>query len=346
MSELQKTWIINHYAAGELKGTELELVEKAIPELSFGEVRIKTILLSLDPSNRLWLSEEEDYLPQLQIGDVMRGLVLGRVEASRHAGFKPGDYLFFLSGWQEYSVVDGDDLVPSAGAVSFQPHPDIPIDAYVSALGLTGWSAFVGLVFIGKVKAGDHVLVSGAAGATGLFACQIAKAMGAYVVGIAGGKEKCDLLKSKIGIDDCIDYKATSDLSSAMASTFPEGIDVFFDNVGGPMLDAALENMAIGGRLVISGSISQYQKFGGNEKLYGVKNTMLIASKRLRMEGFLILDYLDRIDEFLPKMEAWLLEGLLQYKNTEVLGLENAQGALPRLFSGKHAGKLVVRVSE
>jgi len=227
MTETQQTWIINHYATGELKGTELELIEQPVPELSSGEVRIKTILLSLDPSNRIWLSEEEDYLPQLQIGDIMRGLVLGKVEASQHSGFKPGDHLFFVSGWQEYSVVKGDDLVPSAGAVLFQPHPDIPLDAYVSALGLTGWTAYVGLAFIGKVKAGDHVLVSGAAGATGMFACQIAKAMGAHVVGIAGGKEKCELLRSKIGIDDCIDYKATTNLSDAMA-TFCLKVLMFF----------------------------------------------------------------------------------------------------------------------
>jgi NADPH-dependent curcumin reductase CurA len=340
----QKAWIIDHYAVGELKGTELALVERPVPELGDGQVLIKTLLLTLDPSNRIWLSEEKDYLPQLQIGDVMRGLVIGRVEKSLHKDFKQGDHLFAVLGWQEYAVVDGDELIPSAGAVTFTPHPQIPLDAYVSALGLTGWTAYVGMVNIGQAGVGDKVLVSGAAGATGLLACQIARAAGAEVVGIAGGKEKCDLLVSQFGLAGAIDYKACKDLSKAIEVAFPGGIDVFFDNVGGPMLDSALENMAIGGRLVISGAISQYQNFGDKEKLYGLKNSFMIATKRLRMEGFLILDYLERLNEILPIMERWLLEGSLQYLNSEVKGLENAQAALPRLFSGRHTGKLVVKV--
>jgi NADPH-dependent curcumin reductase CurA len=345
VTNTQHAWIINHYATGELDGSELQWVEQAVPELAEGEVLIKTLLLTLDPSNRLWLSEEEDYLPQLQLGDVMRGLVIGRVEQSRHTGFSPGDHLFAMLGWQEYAVVNGDDLIPAAGAVRFRPHPDIPLDAYVSALGLTGWTAYVGVKLIGKVRPGDKVLVSGAAGSTGLLACQIAQAAGATVIGIAGGREKCDLLINELKLDGCIDYKATVDLSGAMAEAFPAGIDVFFDNVGGPMLDAALENMAIGGRLVISGSVSQYQSFGDKDKLYGVKNTFMLASKRLRMEGFLILDYLDQLAEILPEMEQWCLQGSLQYRNTRVDGLENAQEALPRLFSGRHTGKLVVKVA-
>ena len=345
MSKKQHAWIINHYAEGELKGTELELVERAIPDLAEGQVLIKTLLLTLDPSNRIWLSEEKDYLPQLEIGDVMRGLVVGRVEQSRHPDFQSGDHLFAMLGWQEYAVVHGDDLTPSAGAVRFQPHPSIPLDAYVSALGLTGWTAYVGVKFIGGVKPGDNVLVSGAAGSTGLLACQIAKAAGARVIAIAGGKDKCELLTNELGLDGTIDYKASADLSVAMAEALPAGIDVFFDNVGGPMLDAALENMAIGGRLVISGSVSQYQSFGDKDKLYGVKNTFMLASKRLRMEGFLILDYLDQLPKILAEMEQWCLDGSLQYRNTQVDGLENAQRALPRLFSGRHTGKLVVKVT-
>ena len=345
MSETQHAWIIKHYAQGELKGTELDWVERSIPDLAEGQVLIKTLLLTLDPSNRIWLSEEKDYLPQLQIGDVMRGLVVGRVEQSRHRDFQPGDHLFAMLGWQEYAVVDGDELTPSAGAVRFTPHPDIPLDAYVSALGLTGWTAYVGVKEVGNVCQGDKVLVSGAAGSTGLLACQIAQAAGASVVGIAGGREKCEFLTTELGLRGCIDYKSSADLSAAMAEAFPAGIDVFFDNVGGPMLDAALENMAIGGRLVISGSVSQYQDFGDKDKLYGVKNTFMLASKRLRMEGFLILDYLDQLDRILPEMEQWCLQGSLRFRNTRVDGLENAQAALPRLFSGEHTGKLVVKVA-
>ncbi|GGO88933.1 NADP-dependent oxidoreductase [Marinobacterium nitratireducens] len=338
----QHAWIINHFAQGRLEGTELEWVERSVPDLQPGDVLIRTLMLTLDPSNLLWLSEEPDYLPQLEIGDVMRGLVLGRVEQSRHPGHKVGDLVFALLGWQQYAVVRGEALTPVEGAVSFHPHPDIPLEAYVSALGPTGWSAYVGMRLVGEVGEGDAVLVSGAAGATGLQACQIAKACGARVVGVAGGEKKCAMLQQELGIDGCIDYKATDDLSAAMARAFPDGIDLYFDNVGGPMLDAALENMALRGRIVISGSISQYQSHGDREKLYGVRNTFMLASKRLRMEGFLILDYLDRTGEFMPQLESWLLSGALRYRNTLVQGLENAQAALPRLFSGDHLGKLVI----
>lgn len=345
MAATQHAWIINHYAEGALKGTELEWVERPIPTPAEGEVLVKTLLLTLDPSNRVWLSAEEDYLPQLQVGDVMRGLVLGRVEASKHPGFNVGDHVFAALGWQEYALARGDELVPANGAVRFTPNPELPLDAYVSALGLTGWTAYVGMKLIGKVDTGDRVLVSGAAGSTGLLACQIAKAAGANVVGIAGGSDKCALLTDELALDGCIDYKATDDLSAAMATHFPDGIDIFFDNVGGAMLDAALENMAIGGRLVISGAISQYQNYGEKRELYGVKNTFMLASKRLRMEGFLILDYLDQMERILPEMEKWVLDGSLQFRNTQVDGLEHAQTALPRLFSGDHTGKLVVRVA-
>lgn len=341
----QKSWIINHYAKDELKGTELELVYRPVAELAENQVLIKTLMLSLDPSNRLWLSEEEDYLPQLQIGDVMRGLVIGRVEKSRHPQFKIGDHLHSLQGWQEYAVVDGNSLTPENGTIQFTPHLDIPLDAYVSALGLTGWTAYIGLKHIGQIQSRDNMLVSGAAGATGLLACQIGKAMNAKVVGIAGGSKKCHSLETIFNLDDTIDYKNCDNLSQAMARAFPEGIDIFFDNVGGAMLDAALENMAIDGRIVVSGSISQYQQLGDKTRLYGVQNTHMLVTKRLKMQGYLVLDYLDQIEQILPEMERWLLEGKIQYRNTEVIGLENAQQALSQLFSGENIGKLVIRVS-
>jgi NADPH-dependent curcumin reductase CurA len=341
----QQSWIIKHYAKGELKGTELELIDYLVPELAEGEILIKTLMLSLDPSNRLWLSEEEDYLPQLQIGDVMRGLIIGQVEQSRHPHFNVGDHLHSLQGWQKYALVDGNSLTPKNGTIKFTPHPDIPLDAYVSALGLTGWTAYLGLKNIGELKAKDNMLVSGAAGATGLLACQLGKAMGARVVGIAGGSEKCQLLKTMFGIAGSIDYKGCDNISQAMAQAFPEGIDIFFDNVGGEILDAALENMAIGGRIVVSGSISQYQQLGDKARLYGIQNTHMLVTKRLKIQGFLVLDYLNQIEQILPEMERWLLEGKIQYRNTEVIGIENAQQALSQLFSGKNTGKLVIRVS-
>ncbi|WNC72464.1 NADP-dependent oxidoreductase [Thalassotalea psychrophila] len=342
----QQAWIINEYAKGDLTGNELSLVEIPQPDLNDGEVLIKTLLLSLDPSNRLWLSEEKDYLPQLQIGDVMRGLVVGRVEESKDDNFKVGDHVFAMLGWQQYAVVPAKQLTAQNGAIKFKPHPQIPLEAYVSALGLTGWTAFVGMHHIGNIKPDSKVLVSGAAGATGLAASQIAKATGCYTVGIAGGAQKCELLCSQFNMDGAIDYRSEQYLSAAMKAQFPNGIDVFFDNVGGEMLDAALENMAMNGVVVISGSISQYQTLEEKDKVYGLKNSFMLATKRLRMEGFLILDYLEQMDTILPTMEQWLLDGKLQYRNTTVDGLGNAQAALPRLFSGRNTGKLVINVAD
>lgn len=341
----QMAWVINEYAKGELTGNELSLVERPIEKLKQGEVLVKTLLLSLDPSNRLWLSEEKDYLPQLQIGDVMRGLVVGIIEESKDESFKVGDHVFAMLGWQQYAVVPAKQLTAKNAAIKFNPHLDIPLEAYVSVLGLTGWSAFVGMHEIGKITSESKVLVSGAAGATGLAACQMAKATGCYTVGIAGGETKCEILRSQFNLDGAIDYRSKQDLSAAMKLQFPDGINVFFDNVGGEMLDAALENMAINGVVVISGSISQYQTLDQKEKIYGLKNTFMLATKRLRMEGFLILDYLDKMDTILPTMEQWFIEGKLQYRNTTIAGLENAQAALPRLFSGKHNGKLVINIA-
>ena len=346
MTKMNDTWIINCFATnGKLSGDELHLVTIPIPELGDGEVLLKTKLLTLDPSNRLWLSEAKDYLPQLQIGDVMRGVVIAEVEQSKHKQFYQGQFVIALLGWQKYTVIHGDKLTPENYAFSFTPHPEIPLDTYASALGLTGWTAFVGLEYIARVKAGDNVLVSGAAGATGLLACQLAKAKGGRIIGIAGGQRKCDLLVEQFELDGVIDYKNCNSLSDAFQTQFPQGIDVFFDNVGGEILDAALENMALRGRIVISGSISQYQHFGDKKETYGLQNTFYIASKHLRMEGFLILDYMDKLSEILPIMEQWLLAGKIKDQNTIIDGLENAQETLPRIFTGDHLGKLLINVA-
>jgi NADPH-dependent curcumin reductase CurA len=335
------SWVIDHYLKDRLDGSELRWLPRTLPGIQPGQVLLKTCLLSLDASNLLWLSEKRDYLPQLQIGDVMRGNIIARVETSTHPSYTEGEYLLSMQGWSEYTLVDGEELLRDQLTVKIKPHPDVPLDAYVGTLGITGWSAYIGMMEIGRLKAGERVLISGAAGATGIMAAQIGKAAGAIVYGLAGGADKCQFLEETIKLDGTIDYKAEPNLKQAIDDLIPDGVQVFFDNVGGEILDAVLPNMCINGRVVASGSVSQY----GRDEQYGVKNFPLITTKRLRMEGFLILDYLQQIDEVLATMEGWLLAGKLINKNHIVQGLENAQASLSHLVTGGNIGKLAVYVS-
>lgn len=333
-----RRWTIDHYLQDALDGTELCLETLPMPPLADGQVLIKTRLLSIDASNLLWLSERKDYLPPLQIGDAMRGQIIGRVEASAHPAFAAGEHLMTLQSWSDYVVADGEALLDDALCMKLTPHPQLPLDAYMGALGLTGWSAYVGMITVGRVQPGETVLVSGAAGATGMMAAQIAKAAGARVFGLAGGARKCQWLLDTLGLDGAIDYKASDNLQHELATAIPDGIALFFDNVGGETLDAVLPNMAIGGRIVASGSVSQY----GRTERYGVRNLAFITTRRLRMEGFLILDYLAEVPTVLQTLEQWFLEGKLVHQMHPVYGLENAQSALPLLRSGGNAGKLTV----
>lgn len=333
-----QVWVIDHYLDDSLDGSELRLEDRALPELREGDVLIKTRLLSLDASNLLWLSEKADYLDQLQIGDPMRGQIIGQIAASKHPDWTVGGHIFSLQTWADYIVASGDDLSNDPISFTLKPHPDVPLDAYVGTLGVTGWSAYVGLHYIGKIESGKRVLISGAAGATGIMAAQIAKATGAKVYGLAGGEKKCQLLVDKLRLDGAIDYKATTDLKSEIERVIPDGVEIFFDNVGGEILDAVLPTMSIGGCIVASGSVSQY----GKGEQYGIKNLPLVTTRRLRMEGFLILDYLDQVPTILQKMETWFLEGKLVNQNQLVQGLEQAQSALSQLATGGNTGKLAV----
>jgi NADPH-dependent curcumin reductase len=335
-------WIIDHYAKDGLDGGELRWEERPLAPLEPGQVLIQTRLLSLDASNLLWMSEKKDYLDQLQIGDVMRGNIIGRIAASEHPAFAVGEHVMALQGWADYAVVDGEALLNDKVTMKIVPHPEVPLDAYIGTLGITGWSAYIGMMEVGRLQAGERVLVSGAAGATGIMAAQIAKAAGAHVYGLAGGAEKCQFLKEALQLDGVIDYKAAGNLEAAIREAIPEGVEVFFDNVGGETLEAALANMCIKGRIVASGSVSQY----GRAEQYGIKNLPLITTRRLRMEGFLILDYLDQVPELLKTMEQWLLAGKLINKNHLVHGLENAQAALPKLLTGGNTGKLAIYVAD
>lgn len=317
---------------GRIDDTTLELVERPIPEPADGQIVVRNLLLSIDPTNRVWMNEADSYLPAVELGAVMRGIAAGRVVASRAAGFTPGDLVAGQTGWCDYAAIDARQVnkVPAG----------VPLAAALSVFGHIGLTAYFGLLDVGKPKAGETVLVSGAAGATGSLVGQIAKLHGCRVVGTAGGPAKCAWLRDELGFDAAIDYKAT-DLNQAIAAACPDGIDVFFDNVGGPVLDVALAHLALHGRVVLCGAISQYNA----AEPKGPAGYLNLIPKRGRMEGFIVLDYIPRAAEAIGPLAAWVQQGKLRYKVDIVDGLENAPRALNRLFDGSHDGKLLVRVA-
>lgn len=303
------------------------------PALGDGEALVKTLYLSIDPTIRGWI-ERDTYLPAIPIGDVVRSAGAGVVVESRMPGFKPGDRVFGMLGWQEYAVIGGKQLPTPIP-------PGIDLRDALSVLGVTGLTAYFGLKEIGKPQAGETVVVSGAAGATGSVAGQLAKAWGCRVVGIAGGPAKCAWLR-ELGFDDAIDYRS-EDVGKRLAEACPKGIDVYWDNVGGPLLDVALARLAMHARVVICGAISQYEDL---EHAYGPRNYLNLIARRARMEGFLVLDYAPRFMEGILAIGGLIAQGKLKHRTTVVEGLERAPEALMRLFRGDHDGKLMVRVAE
>jgi len=312
-----------------------ELDEQPVPEPAAGEAVVQLEYLSLDPTQRGWARDEPSYLPPVQLGEVMRGAGIGRVIASQNDAFPVGGAVTGLLGWQEYALVGG-----STGALA-NPLPDgIDLLDAISLYGSTGITAYFGLFDIGEIKAGETLVVSGAAGGVGSVAGQIGKIAGCKVVGIAGGKEKCRLVVDELGFDDCIDYKA-GDIGAALRETCPEGIDVYFDNVGGEILDAALEHMKDFGRIVACGMISGYT---AAERPPGPRNIFRIVTKRLRMQGFIVIDFLPRFAEAAIQLGTWAAEGKLQNRVHVVDGFLEAPRAVNMLFTGENTGKLVVKL--
>ena len=304
------------------------------PALADGEALVKTLYLSIDPTIRGWI-ERDTYLPKIELGAVVRSAGAGVVVESRNPKLAVGDRVYGMPGWQAYTVMTDKDRVTKIP-------PGIDLRDALSIYGATGMTAYFGLKEIGKPEAGQTVVVSGAAGATGSVVGQLAKAWGCRAVGIAGGEAKCRWLTDELGFDAAIDYKH-EDVGKRLGETCPQGIDVFFDNVGGPILDAALGRLAMRGRVVLCGAISQYEDFS---HAYGPKNYLNLISKRGRMEGFIILDFASRFMEGAMAIGALVAQGKLEHRTTVVEGLERAPEALMRLFTGDHDGKLMVRVAE
>ena len=298
-----------------------------------GEVLLETLYVSVDPAMRVWISENPGYVQRIEPGEPMRGSGIARVLESNVAGLAPGDLVHARTGWQSH---------PTLPAEAVEKLPDgttAPTD-WLGVLGMTGLTAYFGMREIGLVRPADTVLVSGAAGGVGQIAGQVARIEAARVVGIAGGAEKCAWLMRELGYHAAIDYKAEPDLAAAIARQCPGGVDVFYDNVGGAMLDAALANLKLRARVVICGRISQTAA----AELYGVRNMGQLIGKRARIEGFVVTDFQHRFAEGRAWLAARMADGSLRHRVHEIVGLERAPEGLGMLFRGGNIGKLVVRV--
>ena len=320
---------------GLVDEADFELVETPIPDLADGEALLRTIYLGIDATVRTWLNRGEGYLPAVEPGEVVRCSGVGRIVASRCPVYAVGDVVSSLSGWQDYVVVRDDLYATKLGNVT-------DLRSMMSVFGSTGMAAYFGLLDIGKPKAGETVVVSAAAGATGSIAGQIAKIMGCRVIGIAGSDEKSAWVVDELGFDGCINHR-TADLKRELIELCPDRIDVYYDNVGGPVLDAVLGGLNMHGRVVLCGAISVYNEQG---RPPGPANYLNLIARRGRMEGFITLDYWDRFDECIAQLREWADAGLLRWREELFDGLELAPQALNALFTGANMGKVIVQVGE
>ncbi|MBO0860522.1 MAG: NADP-dependent oxidoreductase [Chloracidobacterium sp.] len=319
---------------GLIKETDFQRTEEPIPELQEGQVLVRNLYLSLDPANRGWVREEGSYIPPIPLGSVMLGVVVGVVEESRNPNFQAGDNVQGFLGWQEYAVSDG------AGLNKLPDHPAIPLTAYLGLFGGIGLTAYFGLLDIADPKPGETLVVSAAAGAVGSIVGQIGKIKGCRVVGITGNDEKCKWIVDELGFDAAINYK-TEDVRQGLKRTCSNGIDIYFDNVGGEILDAALAMINLRARISICGMISQYN---ATSPVPGPYNLINILTRRAKMQGFIVIDYLPHAQEAISELIRWYMEGKIKYRVDVVEGLEEAPRALNKLFDGSNQGKLIIKL--
>ncbi|XP_019160350.1 PREDICTED: 2-alkenal reductase (NADP(+)-dependent)-like [Ipomoea nil] len=334
-----KQVILKGYVTGFPKESDMEIrtttVKLEVP-VGSNAVLLKNLYLSCDPYMRSRMKKTEgSYAQSFTPGSPIVGYGVARVLDSGHPNFKKGDLVWGITGWEEYSII-----TDTQGLFKIQ-HTDVPLSYYTGILGMAGTTAYAGFYEVCSPKKGETVFISAASGAVGQLVGQFAKLLGCHIVGSAGSKEKVDLLKNKFGFDDAFNYKEEPDLNAALKRHFPDGIDIYFENVGGKMLDAVLLNMKLHGRIAVCGMISQYNL----EKPEGVHNLFCLISKRIRMEGFLVLDYYHLYPKYLEMVVPYIKEGKITYVEDVTEGLEGAPSALIGLFSGRNVGKKVVVVS-
>jgi NADPH-dependent curcumin reductase CurA len=305
-----------------------------------GAVLIKTLALSLDPAMRGWMNDARSYIPPVGIGEVMRAGGIGKVIASRNPAFAVGDRISAALGVQEYALIEQDQM-KQAGLFRIDPRLG-SAHQWLNVLGLPGMTGYFGLMDIGQPRPGETVVVSGAAGAVGQTVGQLAKIKGCRVVGIAGGPMKCEWVVNELGFDACVDYKA-GNVKAALKEHCPKGVDVYFDNVGGEILDDVLARLARGARIVICGAISQYNN---TAPVQGPKNYLSLLVHRARMQGMVVFDYADRFPLAVAELASYLQDGRMKSREDVVRGLETFPEALMKLFTGENFGKLVLQVAE
>jgi NADPH-dependent curcumin reductase CurA len=319
---------------GMPKRSDWNVVTEPVREVGDGEVLVKVLYLSLDPAMRGWMNDAKSYIRPVAIDEVMRAGGVGTVVASKSLRFSPGDHVVGSLGVQEYAILKEKELTKVDKRLA-------PLPVYLSTLGMPGMTAYFGLLDVGQAKAGEVVVVSGAAGAVGSVAGQVAKIKGCTVIGIAGGADKCKYVKEGLGFDACIDYKA-EDVRKALRTHCPNGLNVYFDNVGGEILDAALANLARKARIVVCGAISQYNSTTG---VKGPANYLALLVNRARMEGMVVFDYAERYADAAREMAGWMAQGKLKSREDIVEGLDTFPDRLLMLFKGENLGKLVLKVA-
>jgi NADPH-dependent curcumin reductase CurA len=313
-----------------------ELAEATVPAPGAGQVQVRNIFMSVDPYMRGRMVDRKSYTPPFRLGEALSGGAIGQVvEAGPGARFAVGDYVSNFNGWREWFVSDGADLEKIDPTLA-------PIQAYLGTFGMPGLTAYAGLLRVGALKEGERVFVSAAAGAVGTVVCQIAKNKGCYVVGSAGSDDKCDWLRSEARVDATINYKTCGNLMDAVGKAFPQGIDVYFENVGGAHLEAALAHMRPHGRIAVCGMIEQYN---ATELPPGPRTMIAVVPNRLRIEGFIVSDHGDLMGDFLRDMSAWAKEGRLKWHETIYDGIARAPEAFMGLFKGANFGKMLVRLA-
>jgi len=333
---MNKQIILKNRPEGLPDNNTWELQDNPIPEPAEGEILVQHHYISLDPAMRGWMREGKSYIEPVELDDVMRAGSIGKVIKSKnHPKFKEGDYVTGWGGVQQYTVTNGDNW--------YAVDPNLaPLPMYIGTLGMPGMTAYFGILEVGKIKEGDTVLVSGAAGAVGSVVGQIAKIKGCRVIGIAGGKDKCDYVVNDLGFDAAIDYKS-EEIYDAIKRECPKGIDVYFDNVGGEILDAALSRLRMHARIVICGAISQYNNM---EDMRGPKNYLSLLVSRATMQGMVVMDYAKDYGKAAREMGGWLAHGKLKSREDVYEGIENFHDTFLRLFSGDKMGKLILKVIE
>jgi NADPH-dependent curcumin reductase len=333
MTLTNRKFLLAARPVGMPKRSDWAYVEEPVGEPKEGELLVKLLYISLDPAMRMWINDARSYMPPVGIGELMRALGLGVVSASRNPRFAVGDHVSGLLGMQEYALSDG------RGIAKIDLKAALP--KYLSVFGMPGMTAYFGLLETGQPKPGEMVVVSAAAGAVGTIVGQIAKIKGCHVVGIAGGPEKCGYIVRDLGFNAAIDYKS-EDVKQSLRKHCPEGIDVYFDNVGGAILDAALTQIRRGARIVICGAISQYCNTG---PIVGPSNYLSLLSNRATMKGMLVLDYADRNAQASAEMAGWMAAGKLKSREDIVEGLATFPETLLKLFNSENAGKLMLKVA-